>query len=125
MTRKARIEDMMQRRNLIDCRCLGDKYYRHPEYAPGFFKAGGLVTGSSFHRGMHKKTVPRNCMSMLFMAEGEGRRMSKSYQEKQAEREVLDAQFEVEALTKSWEHHTLKECDKAYQAVDSEDEADT
>eukprot|EP00435_Cladocopium_sp_Y103_P043988 s175_g12.t1 len=122
MTRKARVEDMMTRRNLIDCNCLGDKYYRHPEYAPGFYKAGGLITGSSFHRGMHKKTVPRNSMSMLLLSEGE-KRSSKSYQEKQAEREVLDAQFEVKALTRSWEHQTLKECDKSYEPVDSEDEA--
>mmetsp|Transcript_44895 Transcript_44895/g.71326 ORF Transcript_44895/g.71326 Transcript_44895/m.71326 type:complete len:303 (-) Transcript_44895:104-1012(-) len=122
MTRKARVEDMMTRRNLIDCSCLGDKYYRHPEYAPGFYKAGGLITGSSFHRGMYKKTVPRNSMSMLLLSEG-GRRVSKSYQEKQAEREVLEAQCEVKALTKSWEHQTLKECDKTYEPVDSEDDA--
>lgn len=122
MTRKARVEDMMTRRNLIDCNCLGDKYYRHPEYMPGFYKAGGLITGSSFHRGMYKKTVPRNSMSMLLLSEGE-KRISKSYQEKQAEREVLEAQFEVKALTKSWEHQTLKECDKTFEPADSEDDA--
>jgi len=124
MTRKARLEDLMVKRNLIDCHCLGDKYYRHPEYAPGFYKAGGLITGSSFHRGMCKKTVPRNSMSMLLIERGE-RRISKTYQEKQAEREVEDAQFEVHALTASWETHTLKECDKTYhEPVDSEDEGD-
>ena len=46
-------------------------------------------------------------MSMLFMAEGT-RRRSKSYQEKQAEQEVLDAQGEVQALTAAWESQTLK-----------------
>ncbi|CAK9104436.1 unnamed protein product [Durusdinium trenchii] len=122
MTRKARVEGMMLQRNLIDCHALGDKYYRHPEYAPGFYKAGGLITGSSFHRGMHKKTQPRNGMSVVLLTEGT-RRASKTYLEMLAEREATDAKSEVQALTNEWENQTLKEIDKTYQEpLDSEDE---
>eukprot|EP00913_Durusdinium_trenchii_P011528 g10823.t1 len=117
MTRKARVEGMMLQRNLIDCHALGDKYYRHPEYAPGFYKAGGLITGSSFHRGMHKKTQP-----VVLLTEGT-RRASKTYLEMLAEREATDAKSEVQALTNEWENQTLKEIDKTYQEpLDSEDE---
>ncbi|CAJ1447315.1 unnamed protein product [Effrenium voratum] len=122
MRRKARVEDLLLQRNLIECYTLGDKHYRQPEYAPEFYKAGGLIAGSTFHRGMHKKTQSRSSASMLVTGEG-AKRHAKTYLEKQAEQEVAEAQAEVEALTGFWELDTLKECDKTYcEPLDSDEE---
>lgn len=122
MSRKVRPLDLDSRRNGIDCRSLGDKPYRHPEYDSKFHHAGELIVGSGFHRGMHPKTEPRNSTSFTVF-EGE-RRPTKSYQEKQMEQQAFEAQAEVEELTKKWEAATLKECDEKYVEVsDSEDEA--
>eukprot|EP00930_Biecheleria_cincta_P062439 TRINITY_DN47911_c0_g1_i1.p1 TRINITY_DN47911_c0_g1~~TRINITY_DN47911_c0_g1_i1.p1 ORF type:complete len:310 (-),score=47.28 TRINITY_DN47911_c0_g1_i1:78-959(-) len=122
MSRKVRPLDLDSRRNGIECRSLGDKAYRHPDYESKFYHAGELIVGSGFHRGMHKKTEPRNSTSFTAF-EGE-RRPTKSYQEKQMEQQAFEAQAEVEELTRKWEASTLKECDEKYVEVsDSEDEA--
>mmetsp|Transcript_36121 Transcript_36121/g.84509 ORF Transcript_36121/g.84509 Transcript_36121/m.84509 type:complete len:308 (+) Transcript_36121:69-992(+) len=126
MARKARVGDLHGQRNGIDCRVLGDKCFRFPEYEPSFYKAGGLIAGSTFHRGMCKKTQPRNSSSVVVVMESTGSRAPiKSYQQKQLELEVQEAQAEVVALTKSWENETLKDCDNSYlEPLDSDDEHD-
>jgi hypothetical protein len=60
LQRKYRIEHMDDQRNGIPARSLGDKQYRHPEYCSEFYKAGGLIIGSTFARGHYAKTLPRN-----------------------------------------------------------------
>jgi hypothetical protein len=60
LQRKSRIDHMDEQRNGIPARSLGDKQYRHPEYASEFYKAGGLIIGSTFARGHYAKTLPRN-----------------------------------------------------------------
>lgn len=60
LQRKLRIDDMMGQRNGIPTRSLGDKQYRHPEYSNEFYKAGGLIVGSTFVKGSYTKTLPRN-----------------------------------------------------------------
>ncbi|CAE7215920.1 HERC1 [Symbiodinium pilosum] len=124
MARKARVGDLLGRRNCIDCRAGGDKCYRFPEYAPSFYKAGGLIAGSTFHRGMYKKTQPRNSSSVVVIVDSTGSRTpTKSYQDKQVEREVEEAQAEVVALTQSWENQTLKDCVASYrEPLDSDEE---
>ncbi|OLQ04806.1 putative E3 ubiquitin-protein ligase HERC1 [Symbiodinium microadriaticum] len=126
MARKARVGDLHGQRNGIDCRVLGDKCFRFPEYEPSFYKAGGLIAGSTFHRGMCKKTQPRNSSSVVVVMESTGSRPPiKSYQQKQLELQVQEAQAEVVALTKSWENETLKDCDNSYlEPLDSDDEQD-
>eukprot|EP00933_Yihiella_yeosuensis_P075188 TRINITY_DN84424_c0_g1_i1.p1 TRINITY_DN84424_c0_g1~~TRINITY_DN84424_c0_g1_i1.p1 ORF type:complete len:313 (+),score=47.82 TRINITY_DN84424_c0_g1_i1:37-939(+) len=130
MQRKNRALDLLSQRNGIGVRSMGDKAYRHPEYMNGFHKAGNLIVGSSFHRGMHAKTVPRNSTSINIVIDT-SKPPVKSYMEKLREREVLEAQAEVEELTRNWEKGTLREskgleCDKSYTDPidsDSEDEA--
>mmetsp|Transcript_14109 Transcript_14109/g.26396 ORF Transcript_14109/g.26396 Transcript_14109/m.26396 type:complete len:298 (-) Transcript_14109:369-1262(-) len=123
MMRKARVDDLQSMRNLIDCRAGGDKCYRFPEYAPSFFKAGGLIPGATFHRGTYKKTQPRNSSSVFVFQSTGPKSPTKSYQEKLMEREVEEAQAEVVALTQSWENQTLKECEPAYrEPLDSDEE---
>merc|ERR1719271_1226144 len=60
MTRKRRVNSLKETRNGMPCYTPGDKHYRHPEYLPGFFKEGGLITGCTFQRGSHAPTVARN-----------------------------------------------------------------
>lgn len=47
MTQKKRIMDLYDQRNGLALQSLGDKNYKHPDYEPGFFKDGGLITGST------------------------------------------------------------------------------
>ena len=47
MTRKKAVPDMYAQRNGCALVSLGDKIYKSPEYNTGFFKDGGLITGST------------------------------------------------------------------------------
>ena len=47
MTRKQRVNTMVEQRNGLPMTSLGDKNYKHPDYTPGFFKEGGLIAGST------------------------------------------------------------------------------
>lgn len=38
---------MYDQRNGLPMASLGDKIYKHPDYVSGFFKAGGLIAGST------------------------------------------------------------------------------
>eukprot|EP00441_Pelagodinium_beii_P015259 CAMPEP_0197652846 /NCGR_PEP_ID=MMETSP1338-20131121/34691_1 /TAXON_ID=43686 ORGANISM="Pelagodinium beii, Strain RCC1491" /NCGR_SAMPLE_ID=MMETSP1338 /ASSEMBLY_ACC=CAM_ASM_000754 /LENGTH=295 /DNA_ID=CAMNT_0043227795 /DNA_START=54 /DNA_END=941 /DNA_ORIENTATION=+ len=122
MARKVRTLNLEEQRNGIPCRSQGDKIYRHPEYMPKFHHAGGLIVGCGFHRGMHKKTEPRNSTSIQLVIDGD-RKPTKSYREKMMEQQAFEAQAEVEELTRNWETGTLKECDEKYaEPIDSDDE---
>ena len=44
---KKRIDTVYQQRNGIGMRSQGDKIYRAPEYQSNFFRAGGLIVGST------------------------------------------------------------------------------
>jgi len=83
------------------CYTPGDKQYRHPEYMPGFFKEGGLITGCTFQRGSHAATVARNTTGWKeFDAERPDARKRKNY--KQVMAEALEAEHisDVQALTR-------------------------
>lgn len=45
---KQRVHTLYDQRNGLPLASLGDKVYKAPEYQPGFFKEGGLVTGSTY-----------------------------------------------------------------------------
>lgn len=47
MTNKKRIQTMYNQRNGCNLVALGDKIYKSPEFSTGFFKDGGLITGST------------------------------------------------------------------------------
>jgi len=123
MARKVRTLHLEDQRNGIACRAPGDKNYRHPEYCAKFHHAGNLIVGAGFHRGMHKKTEPRNSTSIQLVIDSD-RKPPKSYREKMMEKQAFEAQEEVEELTRNWETGTLKECDEKYaEPIDSDDEA--
>lgn len=124
MQRKVTHYDLGTARNGVGCVSLGDKAYRHPEYESTFFKAGGLIVGSSFQRGHFKKSEVRNSSSVQLVMVNTRRGPVKSFKEKEQEQLAREARMEVEELTKQWESGTLKDCDTEYQEpVDSDDEA--
>lgn len=47
MQAKIRVLGLEQQRNNLTVTSLGDKIYKYPEYATGFYKDGGLITGST------------------------------------------------------------------------------
>jgi len=57
MGRKRVIDSLDDFRNQIEMRSMGDKIYKNPEYAPGFFEPGGLITGSTNQLRKKRETV--------------------------------------------------------------------
>lgn len=47
MQRKIRVGGLSAQRNHVSVRVLGDKPYQYPEYETDFYKAGGLISGST------------------------------------------------------------------------------
>ena len=47
MGNKKRVQTMYEYRNGLPMASLGDKNYKAPEYMPGFFRDGGLISGST------------------------------------------------------------------------------
>jgi len=47
MGTKKRVQTMYEARNGLSMVSLGDKNYKSPEYQTGFFRDGGLITGST------------------------------------------------------------------------------
>lgn len=47
MGTKKRVQTIYDQRNGLPLSSLGDKIYKAPEYVTGFFKEGGLITGST------------------------------------------------------------------------------
>eukprot|EP00929_Paragymnodinium_shiwhaense_P120476 TRINITY_DN92426_c0_g1_i1.p1 TRINITY_DN92426_c0_g1~~TRINITY_DN92426_c0_g1_i1.p1 ORF type:complete len:318 (-),score=64.34 TRINITY_DN92426_c0_g1_i1:205-1158(-) len=132
LQRKNRNLDLINQRNGIACRALGDKSYRHPEYIPKFFHAGGLIVGATFQRGSYPKTEARNATNIKIEERTAG--PMKSYKEKQAELQMAEAVSEVAGLTPAgnlgpedadtcWESYALKPCESAnYDDADDTDE---
>merc|ERR1712118_109562 len=101
MTRKRRVRSLSESRNGMACYTPGDKHYRHPEYMPGFFKDGGLITGCTFQRGSHPATVARNTTGWKeFDAERPDARKRKNYKQVMAEAFEAEHIADVQGLTR-------------------------
>jgi hypothetical protein len=101
MTRKRRVNTLNDKRNGVPCFTPGDKQYRHPEYEPAFFKEGGLVTGCTFQRGSHARTVARNTTGWKeFDAERPDAVKRKTYKQVIAEQKLAEQVASVEELTR-------------------------
>lgn len=61
INRKQRVSDdnMGKKRNYIPVSSLGDKPYNYPDRAPGFYKDGGLVVGSSIVQRTKTSSIPK------------------------------------------------------------------
>lgn len=124
MQRKVKIEHILDRRNGIGVKVMGDKGYKHPEFSDRFFQMGNIVVGSGFYRGHYKKTMPRNATEVQ-LVEVQRNPDAKTFEEREQELLAYEARTEVEELTRNWEKSVLKTTQAAnYQEPsDSEDEA--
>jgi len=124
--RRVRVPDMTAQRNGVQCRSLGDKSYRHPDYERNFHQIGGLVVGSTFLRGDHKKTESKNKTNVIIAQENLDRTQGKSWEEwkhdQREERRREHLAGEVAELTLNWEASTLKHYDATSADLDSDDE---
>lgn len=112
MGRKGLIEPLFGTRNDIPVASMGDKSYKYPEYAPGFYKEGGLIPGSSMPNDKVKKYKRdiKKVKGTLFP----GRLTWKQKEE------IAQRQDEVKAVLDlgDWEKTTLKEANPKWRDPD-------
>jgi len=102
MGRKKLLESLYDQRNLLDVRSLGDKIYKNPEYSPGFFNDGGLITGST-----HKSRKAKEFVSILTLQKSDKPKGTLwkdrlRWEEKDEEEKAVKSLFE-------WEQTNLKD----------------
>jgi hypothetical protein len=115
MGRKGLVEPIDQGRNGIPMRSMGDKSYKNPEYAPGFYKEGGLIAGST----VKPRKLKKGEMSMKKMKGPlfPGRLTWKEKEEISVHNDELKAVKELF----EWEKHTLKEANPKWRDPDDFD----
>jgi len=111
MGQKKRIEYLEEQRNLLDVRSLGDKIYKNPEYASGFFKDGGLVPGSTHDVRKKKKTEVKKSEQLNNKPKGTTWKDRVKQEEKDEEEKAVLSLFE-------WEKTTLKEANPKWRDPD-------
>ena len=65
MQGKIRVPDLEHQRNKISSASLGDKAYKYPEYSADFYKAGGLIPGSTIRKRTSKDPLEHQVGSVL------------------------------------------------------------
>lgn len=97
-----RVLGLQGQRNNLGVASLGDKNYKYPEYASGFYKDGGLIAGStSFKARAGDNTLPDpNKLKSIFTKPMWSEKIKQ--QEKDEERNVLNS-------VDTWEQTILKE----------------
>ena len=94
------------RRNMLPVVTLGDKNFRFPDYAPGFFKAGELIPGQNIK--WRPKTIPRKAGTMFENARLPKMGQMKTYKQRERERQLNLEKTEVGGLD-DWENEILAE----------------
>lgn len=108
MQRKVRSQPLLEQRNGIGVRSLGDKCYRHPEYDQRFYHEGGLVAGSSFLRGTRPKHQCRKINSVKVDLIKDTKPLT-SFKDKARIKEREELRDEVRKLTSQFEKVKLRE----------------
>ena len=65
MQRKQIVGDLQAKRNNLNVSSLGDKPYKYPEYASDFYKAGGLIPGSTISYNGKKSDIDKKITGVL------------------------------------------------------------
>jgi hypothetical protein len=119
--RKVRVEGLEQMRNGLDVKSLGDKSYKKPEHSSGFYREGGLITGSTVasrvpHQG---KSAANNDFATVLSYEAthpmrikwkDRERQMKEDEDSEAIRQLIE-----------WEKTILKESNPKYVDPDISD----
>ena len=106
----------------MSLKSLGDKIYKTPDYQPGFFKEGGLITGSSNIARM-KSTGNAKAIDFyagLQLGKGPLNPNRKLWKDAVREEELNNDMGSVHSL-QNWERTILKEVDPKYQVDDDSD----
>ena len=112
MGRKKLIESLQDQRNMLDVRSLGDKIYKNPEYSPGFYHNGGLITGST-----HKLRKTKELVSIVTFQKSDKPRGTLwkdrvKWEEKNEEENAVKDLF-------NWEQTNLKEGNPKWRDPDT------
>jgi hypothetical protein len=121
MGRKIRINDHETQRNGLEVRALGDKSYKKPEHSTGFYKEGGLISGSTIssripHQG---KSAANNDFATVLSYEATRPKRNKW---KDRERQLKEEE-DNDAMRQliEWEKTILKEANPKYIDPDLSD----
>ena len=119
--RKVRVEGIEQMRNGLEIRAPGDKAYKKPENSTGFYREGGLITGSTIaskvpHQG---KSAANNDFATVLSYDATNPTRTKW---KDRERQLKEAE-DSEAIRQliEWEKTILKESNPKYVDPDISD----
>jgi hypothetical protein len=94
MNRKQRLNSLEEQRNGIPCVSKGDKYYKSPEYMPGYCAAGGLIPGSSIVARKSAKPQPKK-KSEIGETQTKEKKFLMTYAEKQ---KYLEKKYDMEQI---------------------------
>ena len=94
MNRKQRVTSVDDLRNGIPCSSQGDKYYKSPEYMPGYCAAGGLIPGSSIVARKSAKPQPKK-KSEIGETTAKEKKFLMTYAEKQ---NYLEKKYDMEQI---------------------------
>lgn len=125
MTQKKRTKCLYDQRNGLPLQSLGDKNYKHPDYEPGFFKEGGLITGSTNTLKMKSSGNGKaiDFYSGLKLDQGPLNPNRKTWTQAVKEQTLNEELAAVDSL-KDWERGTLKEVDPNYEVDDDSEKED-
>lgn len=84
MIRKRSNNELMDKRNGLTLKALGDKNFKFPDYCPNFFKEGQLIPGQNIK--WRPKTIPRKAGTMFENAKLPKQGLMKTYKQREADR---------------------------------------
>ena len=106
MNRKQRITSELQLRNFIGTAAPGDKPYYQADREPGFYAAGGLITGSTISiKKSGKPTMRKNSMDA---SKSLAVKLGETYEQKLKKKELQHEVDEVNYLTVRTHFHSFR-----------------
>ena len=119
--RKIRIPTLEAQRNGLEARSLGDKHYKKAEHSSGFYKEGGLITGSTIvHRVPHQgKSAANNDFATIISYDATNPNRTKWKDRFRQIKEDEDSEARRQLI--EWEKTILKESNPKYVDPDISD----
>jgi len=113
MGQKKNVDSYEDQRNLLGMKSLGDKAYKHPEYAPKFYYEGGLVPGST-----HSFKTTKKPLAKPLTEEEKNKPKGTKWTDKLKKEELDEEEKAVKSLF-DWEQTTLKEANPKWRDPDA------
>ena len=116
MGEKKPIEYLESMRNGLGLNSLGDKIYKNPDYAPNFFKEGGLIAGSS----IKERKAPPDSYNLPKHIKFPLNPDRITWKDKEKMDAIIEEKKAVKEL-EDWEKTTLKESNPKWRDPDAFD----